>query len=120
MKKFLQLLFAVSATAPASAHVETKDIQQYQKDYGAEFFSITEGFEKLRHILLHLMMSTGKISAYCESKEHGNEPDPRSLLDEALPDLYMHAHQIANLFEVDLGGKYEERIQTNRKRFSKK
>ncbi|MCP5491681.1 MAG: hypothetical protein H7A40_01390 [Chlamydiales bacterium] len=99
------------------AESHTYQDQRKQLDYDEEYFEINEGFEKLRHILLHLMKSTGKIAAYCEIKEHGREVSETQLLDEALPDLYMHALQIANLFELDLGAKYEERIASNIARF---
>lgn len=89
-------------------------------DYDSKYFEINHDFEKLRHILLHLMKSTGKLASYCEIKEHGKPADPIQITDEVLPDLYMHALQIANLFEIDLGTKYEERIESNIQRLSKK
>ena len=98
--------------------VSTLDVQKNQLDYDSKYFEINNDFKKLRHILLHLMKSTGKLASYCETKEHGKPADPTALTDEVLPDLYMHALQIANLFEVDLGTKYEERIESNIQRIT--
>jgi hypothetical protein len=94
------------------------DAQKNQLDYDSKYFEINNDFEKLRHILLHLMKSTGKLASYCEIKEHGKPADYTELTDEVLPDLYMHALQIANLFEVDLATKYEERIESNIKKIT--
>jgi hypothetical protein len=98
--------------------MSTLDAQENQMEYDSKYFEINHDFEKLRHILLHLMKSTGKLASYCEIKEHGKPADPTQLTDEVLPDLYMHALQIANLFEVDLGTKYEKRIESNIKRIT--
>jgi hypothetical protein len=97
---------------------ETLSIQKHQMDYDKNYMDINEGFPKLRHILLHLTKSMGKLAAYCEAKEHGNEPDPSEVLNEVLPDLYMHALQVANLFEADLHAKYQDRIAANIKKRS--
>jgi hypothetical protein len=78
--------------------------------FDREYFKNDRDFEKLRHILLHLMKTVGKISAYCEMQEHGKSGNQDELLSVALPDLYLHALQIANLFQLDLSSKYEERI----------
>lgn len=52
------------------------------------------------------------MATYCEVMEHGKiEPDPAAMVDEVLPDLLIHALQIANYYHVDLGEKYAERIQ---------
>jgi NTP pyrophosphatase (non-canonical NTP hydrolase) len=94
------------------AAFDTHEMQQFQREFDEENFQINDGFEKIRHILLHLMKSTGKMASYCEVKEHGKtEPDPAELINEVLPDLLMHALQIANQYDVDLGAKYEERIE---------
>jgi NTP pyrophosphatase (non-canonical NTP hydrolase) len=99
------------------AAFNTHEMQQFQRAFDEENFQINDGFEKTRHILLHLMKSTGKMASYCEVKEHGKtEPDPSQLINEVLPDLLMHALQIANQYDIDLGAKYMERIEfiTNR------
>lgn len=106
---FHLLLFSIPFSY---ASFDTLEIQKFQYEFDEEYFEINRDFEKLRHVLLHLMKSTGKIAAYCEAKEHKNkEASPISMIDEVLPDLLIHALQIANLYEVDLGEKYEKRIQ---------
>lgn len=106
---FHLLLFSIPFSY---ASFDTLEIQKFQYEFDEEYFEINRDFEKLRHVLLHLMKSTGKIAAYCEAKEHKNkEASPNSMINEVLPDLLIHALQIANLYEVDLGEKYEKRIQ---------
>lgn len=88
------------------------DAQKFQADFDAKYFEINHGFEKLRHILLHLVKTTGKMATYCERVEHEKiESDPSELIDAVLPDLLIHALQIANYYQVDLGEKYMERIE---------
>ena len=66
----------------------------------------------MRHILLHLVKTTGKMATYCEAAEHGRpEPGPSQVINEVLPDLLMHALQLANYYGIDLGEKYQERVQ---------
>lgn len=92
--------------------INTHDAQLFQDEFDEKYFEINQDFEKLRHILLHLVKTTGKMATYCEVKEHGKtEPDAKQLIDEVLPDLLIHALQIANYYQVDLGEKYKERIQ---------
>ena len=105
----MQLLTGASTYAGEVFNAE--NIQQFQQNFDNEYFEIDEGFEKLRHTLLHLTKTTGRIAAYCEAKEHGKEPDTSQLVNETLPDLLIYAVQIANLYNVDLGEKYDERIQ---------
>lgn len=93
------------------AMINTQEVQQFQSEFDEQYFEINQNFEKLRHILLHLMKSTGKMATYCEAKEHGNEASPTQLLDEVLLDLLIHALQIANHYQVDLASKYRERIE---------
>jgi hypothetical protein len=91
--------------------INTYDVQAFQRDFDEKYFEINHDFPKLRHVLLHLMKTTGKMAAYCEAMEHGKEPDPSPLVSEVLSDLLIHALQIANYYQVDLGEKYAERIQ---------
>jgi len=92
-----------------------KIMQKHQNDFDAKYFNTTyakndQDFEKLRHILLHLMKTVGKLATYCETLEHGKQASNDELVNAVLPDLYLHALQIANLLSVDLGKKYNERI----------
>ncbi len=112
-RTILIALFSVSgACAGDVAVINTVDAQAFQKEFDDNYFEINHDFEKIRHILLHLMKTTGKMATYCEVKEHGKiEPDPSVLVNEVLPDLLIHALQIANHYHIDLGKKYAERIQ---------
>jgi hypothetical protein len=110
-------LFLYGSIAAKEKNLDTHDLQIFQSEFDEQHWQINMGFEKLRHILLHLVKTTGKVAAFCDAKEHGKiEPDPAQLINEVLPDLLMHALQIANLYNVDLGKKYAERIEHNKKR----
>lgn len=109
---FLILMLCNACHIYANDIMNTHEAQQFQKDFDEKYFEINQDFEKLRHILLHLVKTTGKMATYCEVKEHGKiEPDPSQLVNEVLPDLLIHALQLANYYHVDLGEKYAERIQ---------
>lgn len=114
------LSFTITGSSYTMEHNPTETpttaaMQKDQREFDTQFFDKAyckndQDFEKLRHILLHLMKTVGKIASYCEIKEHGKPADPDELTNAALPDLYLHALQIANLLQVDLGEKYQERI----------
>lgn len=87
------------------------DLQKTQLEFDDQYFEINEGFEKTRHIFLHLAKTTGKMATYCEAMEHGKDTDSAILINEVLPDLLIHALQIANQYDVNLTEKYEERIR---------
>ena len=56
-----------------------------------------------------------------QTVQHGKiEPDASQLIDEVLADLFIHALQIANYYNVDLDEKYAERIQYIMDRSDKK
>lgn len=115
MKKLYLFIFLVFGSySSADEVINTRAAQEFQFDFDENYFQINHDFEKLRHILLHLVKTTGKMASYCDIKEHGKvEPDSWQLVNEVLPDLLIHALQIANHFDVDLGEKYAERIQFN-------
>lgn len=97
--------------ASQSPSLDTYSAQEFQESFDETHFEINQGFEKLRHILLHLVKTTGKMAAYCEAMEHENRAaDPSALIDEVTPDLLIHALQLANYYQTDLGQKYNERI----------
>ena len=120
MKKLIFIvMFVIHSINTSNINTNKKDIvnmhdaQSFQNDFDEKYFEINHDFEKLRHILLHLMKTTGKMATYCEVKEHGKiEPDPSQLINEVIPDLLIHALQIANYYHIDLGEKYAERIQS--------
>ncbi len=111
------ILLDQTKTLSMNEHLSMLEMQKFQMGYD-EIFWFNRDFEKVRHILLHLMDSVGKIAKYCESKEHGNEPDISQLINEVFPDLLMHSLQFANEFDVNLGVKYEERINSNIKKIT--
>src|ERR1700728_2905037 len=95
----------------SAEELSLRDRQQFQNNFDEKYFEINGEFEKLRHILLHLVKTTGKMATFCEAMEHGKETNPSQVIDEVLPDLFIHALQIANYYHVDLDEKYVERIQ---------
>lgn len=112
MKIFLvAILILANSIVRANELTNIREAQQFQEQFD-ETYWFHRDFEKLRHILLHLVKTTGKMATYCEIKEHGKvEPDPSQLVNEVLPDLLIHALQMANYYQVDLSEKYVERIQ---------
>lgn len=111
MRSFLfAAIFFSGTNAGEQPIIDTHAAQEFQHVFDDQFFDINDGFEKIRHILLHLMKSTGKFATYCEAKEHGKEVDHTQLINEVLPDLLIHALQIANAYNIELGEKYLERI----------
>ncbi len=91
---------------------ELAEMQKAQSEFDEKYFEINGGFEKVRHVLLHLVKTTGKMATYCEAKEHGKEiPGPEQVINEVLPDLLIHALQLANYYGIDLEEKYGERIR---------
>lgn len=118
--RFTAILLLLFGVCHADEKLDIQQAQQYQQEFDAKYFEINEGFEKVRHVLLHLVKSTGKMATYCEAKEHGHgEPDPSKVINEVLPDLFIHAMQLANYYQIDLGEKYEERIKFIRNRAEK-
>ncbi len=113
---FLLSLCSATVGIDAGEVMNTEHAQQHQQKFDDEYFEIHEGFEKLRHTLLHLMKTTGKIAAYCEAKEHGKELDTSQLVNEAIPDLLIYALEFANLYDIDLGEKYDERLEVLKER----
>ena len=110
---FLFLLGTCVSPVYSSTVINTDEAQFFQREFDEKYFEINKDFEKLRHILLHLVKTTGKMATYCEIEEHGKvEADSSQLVNEVLPDLLIHALQIANHYDIDLGEKYTERIQS--------
>jgi hypothetical protein len=107
---FMAAVLHLAASEERPKAIDTKKAQEFQADFDDRFFEINGGFEQVRHILLHLAKSTGKMATYCEAMEHGKKGDPSQIIDEVVPDLLMHALQLANLFRLDLSAKYEERV----------
>ncbi len=116
--KFAFLVVLLCGSLEAS--IDLKEAQVAQFEFDQEFFEINNGFEKLRHVLLHLAKTVGKMAAYCEAKEHGRDTDMAVLRDEVAPDLLIHALQIANSLDADLGVQYEGRLNFVKQRALKR
>jgi NTP pyrophosphatase (non-canonical NTP hydrolase) len=110
-KKIIYVFIVLFNSMFSGESMNLKEMQKFQQDYDAEHFEINSGFEKLRHLLLHLVKTTGKMATYCESMEHGKETNSAPVIHEVLPDLLIHALQIANYYGIDLSVEYDERIQ---------
>jgi NTP pyrophosphatase (non-canonical NTP hydrolase) len=112
------LLFGVQERMLSKVeHESLLKMQQFQAAYDEDFW-FNKDFEKFRHVLLHLMDNVGKMAKYCEAKEHGKDPEIAKLIDEVVPDIFMHVLQFANAFDIDLSQKYEERINQNIKKIT--
>ncbi len=104
--------------------MQLTELQQYQRDYDKNFYEINSpDFHKIRHILLHLTKTNGKLAAYCEAKEHRvnqNTSLDFEFSEEIIPDLLLYALQLANIFEVDLDEAYLKHLEANKKILEKK
>ncbi|CCH29361.1 hypothetical protein ABZ816_40110 [Actinosynnema sp. NPDC047251] len=108
----------------ASRGVEA--MQRLQVLYDREMWDIDDpAFTKLRHIHVHLSVTVGKLAKLIEPKDHlshhGEEIDVKQLESEFSPilaDLLMHASQLANLAESDLGQMLARRYKNNATRFA--
>lgn len=97
-----------------------------QRQYDKDMWDISDPqFANLRHIHLHLSSTIGKIARIVEPWDHRmyagevpNVSDAREDLSPILADLVMHAVQIANMIEGDLGEMIKARYQQNSARFA--
>lgn len=97
-----------------------KELQHTQKEFDETFWQHkSPELVKARHILLHLMKTTGKLAAYIERLEHGESVSRDAVDNEIIPDLLFHALQLSNLYSLNLEAQYEARLEELRKRFSK-
>lgn len=111
MKNLLLLFLLCVSFSGLAEQNSLKEMQVFQVDFDEKYFEINHDFEKVRHILLHLVKTTGKMATFVEAKEHGRDADPVQIVNEVIPDLLFHALQLANQYNIDLGDKYAERIQ---------
>ncbi len=65
----MRYLFLVLLPSFSYAMINTHEAQFAQREFDEKYFEINHDFDKLRHILLHLVKTTGKMAAYCEIKE---------------------------------------------------
>ena len=107
-----------------------KEIQTLQEKYDSELFDLNTApdFEKIRHICLHISCTLGKLSRFCEKKEHvlfKNRPGDTAPLEnkvseEIIPDLLIHSAQLANILGDNLEELFKNRMASNLERFKKK
>ena len=64
---------------------------------------------KRRHIVFHLGVLLGKLARAEERADHGQE-EFTVVVDEVIPDLLVYAAQLCDIFGVDLGHAYQERL----------
>ena len=94
--------------------MDMKDLQVKQADYDSKYWEINDSeLEKIRHITLHMGKLLGKLSTYCEAKEHNKEQKTDQLQDEVVPDLLVYALQLSNLLNIKLDEKYLKRLEDN-------
>lgn len=104
----------------------TSALTVLQRQYDSDMWEITEPqFADLRHIHMHLSITIGKIARLIEPRDHrmyrGDTPDVADMADELEPilaDLLIHAGQIANLCDRDLGPMLRSRYTQNASRFA--
>ncbi|WP_119344757.1 nucleoside triphosphate pyrophosphohydrolase family protein [Facilibium subflavum] len=93
-----------------------KELMEYQNEFDKDNTEITSGFKMVRHTTLHLAKLLGKISEYCETREHTDKlkySDPAKVKDEVIPDLLVYALQLSREFDVDLTEAYLKRLKVN-------
>jgi hypothetical protein len=89
-------------------------MQEMQAAYDASYWehNATKD-DKIRHILLHLCKSLGKMSGYCEAREHGKEASTDIISQEVARDLLIHAMQLFNLLGLRADTAYVQRLKDN-------
>lgn len=97
----------------------TKKLQEQQAFHDAEYWHQdgTSTFENIRHLTLHIGKLLGKLSSYCEAKEHEKGYPDDQLKNEVIPDLLGHALQLSNWLDEDLSKLYSKRLKANKKNF---
>lgn len=100
--------------------------QTIQRVYDNDFFELaSDPFEQVRHICLHLACTLGKLSRYCEQKEHtifdrteiNQQNLEQTIINDVIPDLFIHSLQLANVYDLNLSNLFAARTSTNIERF---
>lgn len=104
--------------------MELKDLQKIQENYDENYWELNlDEFEKIRHITLHMGKLMGKISGYCEEKEHNvlknGLVSTEKIKNEIIPDLLVYSLQLSNILKLDLETEYLNRLEKNKKFFDK-
>lgn len=100
-------------------------LQEAQQLYDSEMWDIADPkFANLRHIQIHLAITVGKLARLLEPQDHrlyhGDLPTPLDTAEVSaiVADLLIHAAQIANIQELDLGAILTQRYRRNAARFA--
>jgi hypothetical protein len=94
------------------------DLKELQRKIDLDSFRIKdkcyselEAIDILKHNCFHLVNLAAKVSSVCEKEEHSIDVSKQQIINEVIPDLIIYALQFANIFDVDLDNKYQERIE---------
>jgi hypothetical protein len=100
-------------------------VQASQRSYDAAMWDITApDHANLRHIHIHLSITTAKLARLVEPRDHddyhGREVESldKSDVGPIVADLVMHAAQLSNVLGIDLGDAFAARYRQNAKRFA--
>jgi len=100
--------------------ISVDDLRQFQEEYDKRFVDGKfTGFEKVRHTTLHLAKLLGKLSKYCEKKEHGENYPSKEIEEEIIPDLLVYSLWLAREFDVKPDEAYFKRMIYNIERMYK-
>ena len=61
----------------------------------------------------------GKLSKYCEAREHQTNFPSDQIKKEVVPDLLFYALHLANMFNLELDQQYIKRLGENKQRLQK-
>lgn len=98
----------------------TQELQKSQKEFDDLYWD-HDGygeFENIRHLTLHVGKLLGKLSAYCEEKEHAVDTPIDKVRDEVIPDLLCYSLMLSNWLGADLSAQYQKRLDYNKNRLT--
>ena len=100
-----------------SDKMDTQELQKTQEEYDEGYWEKRDNdFENIRHMTLHMGKLQGKLSSYCERREHDiNQPE--QIINEVIPDLLFYSLKLSNVFKIDLEKNYLERLETNKQKW---
>lgn len=108
--------------------MDVSDYQRMQSDFDDQYFDLKDEscFDQVRHILLHLSCTVGKLARLCEMHEHRLLKDKHVQLSmsdlssevmmEVIPDLLIHSMQLARCMDLSLSCLYMDRLEYIRQR----
>jgi hypothetical protein len=100
-------------------------VQKAQIAYDRDLWDIRDDpHANVRHVHIHLSIAVGKLARLLEARDHavhhGEAPAPlaQSELAPIVADLVIHAAQLANIGQVQLGESFAARYRENAARFA--